>query len=84
MPTTKENVISIRDSLQRERCPKNLFLAAKVAVAVRTASEARANINRAINEKRGYALLATSLMESRAAEREAVSALGKHRKEHGC
>ena len=65
-------------------CPERLKLSDVVTKAVQRNYSAKAAYDRAIKNKKDAAPFATELAAAREAEREAVSALDNHRKEHGC
>jgi hypothetical protein len=74
----------IRYRARHIRCPTLAQLEEKVIAAVRGAYDARAEINRAIKEKKEFVEFARSLATHREKERAAVRSLDAHRQEHGC
>jgi hypothetical protein len=66
------------------QCPERTQLSEAVVKAVQDVYAAHSAYHLAIAEKRYTALTAVSLQDARTAERLAVAALDKHRKEHGC
>ena len=73
MPTTAPTLCLVRNEL-----------AAKVARAIRDVYDAKADLQRVRALKQDTAKFVLHLTEARKAERIAVAALDKHRKEHGC
>lgn len=65
-------------------CAEGLRFSDIVAKAVQESSNVKDSHDRAARNKQNTTPLAMAVVAARKAQREAVSALNKHRKEHGC
>lgn len=72
------------DSNPKVACPERLKLSNDVTLAIQKSYAAKADFERAAKQKKNTEALASALADARIAERAAIAALDKHRKEHGC
>jgi hypothetical protein len=81
---TRLPIMITKESIPKLPCSERLRLSDGVATAVKMLYAAKTEYTQAVKQKIDAEPFAAALTEARRAERFAVSALDKHRKEHDC